>query len=145
MSLINSITTPSWLSPVASGSIPKNQLGSFEMNAKEFGPVAASAIGLAQAAGQAGDTVINLSTRGLDQLSRASQQVYQGVGDAVEAVGDAIEEVVDTVQDAASDVVEGIEDGFTAVTDTLSDAGNQVASYAALGLAAGRHLINELV
>jgi phage-related protein len=163
MSLINSINSPGWLSPIASGSIPKQQLGSFEMNSKEFGSVAAGAIGLVQAAGEAGDTVVNLSTRGLDQLNRATQQAYQGVddavdavGNAVEAVGDAIGDVVDTVQEAASDVVDGIqdgyqavvdsiEDGYQAVADTLSDAGSQVASYAALGLAAGRHLINELV
>jgi len=123
----NSISSALSLAPrLATPATARKPLGSFELNAKEFGPVAANAIGMAQAAGHGVSTLCTLSREGLASLGGAAQDLVEEV---VDGVSDAAQAVGDTVGSAAS---------------AVGDAASSVASYAALGALAGAALINEL-
>ena len=126
MNVTNPLSTLSNLLPVASGLTPRKQLGSFEVNAREFGPVAATAIGAVQAGATAAETVYEFSTESLSKLGQAAEQ-------AVDQVVDAVEDGYEAVSDTLGDIVDGV-----------GDAAQSVAGYAALGLAAGKRLVNEL-
>lgn len=167
MSILNSISNASLLPQVASKSIPASQLGSFEINSREFGPVAAGAIGAAQTVRDAGQTLYSFSAAGLDKLSQAASEastaVSEGLGDAVELAGDGVaaitggltqlaevveqtaSEVAGTVSRTSSEVVDSVKSAASQTLDTLAEAGSTVAGYAALGIAAGEQLVNELV
>lgn len=167
MSILNSISNASLLPQVASKSIPASQLGSFEINSREFGPVAAGAIGAAQTVRDAGQTLYSFSAAGLDKLSQAASEagaaVGEGLGDAVELASDGVaaitggltqlaevveqtaSEVAGTVSRTSSEVVDSVESAASQTLDTLAEASSTVAGYAALGIAAGEQLVNELV
>lgn len=130
---INSISS-SWLPQIASNSIPKSQQGSFEINSKEFGPVAATAIGVTQAAEEAAGTVCSISSSGLHKLGALAE-------DGVELLEDAAQAVYSPVAKAARTIGHGLSEAGSAV----ADAAGSVAGYATLGLAAGKQLISEVV
>jgi hypothetical protein len=157
MSVISSLNPSKLLSRVASDSIPKSQLGSFEINSKEFGPVTASAIGMAQALGDAGETAYSFSAESLAALGRnaesAAESVADAVGDLATTVTEGAEALVNgTVQgatqavsaakSAANQLVDGVEQAVDATLDTLGSVGSSVAGYATLGAAAAAHLLN---
>lgn len=119
---INSLAGPRHSPPLATSPTARQTLGSFELNAKQFGPLAANLIGVAQAAGQGASSVCSLSKQGLDELGRAAQTVYDGAAQAVQTVEDAVSSTAASIGDMAS----------------------SAASYAALGVAAGAALINEI-
>jgi len=96
--------------------------GPYEINSKAFGPVAASAIGVAQAIGDAASSVCSFSSEGLDALGDAAKAVYDGAASAVHQV-----------EDIAGSIVGGVE-----------SAAGTVAGYVALGVAAGEKLIDEV-
>jgi hypothetical protein len=115
-----------------SSALPAAQarLGSFERHAREYGPVAAGVIGVAQAGASAAETVVEFSAESLERLGRLA--------------GAAVEDVVDGV-------VEGVESGYDAlagavgeVIDGIGDVAQGAAGYAALGAAAGKRVFDEL-
>ena len=134
MSVINSVSSSSWFPQIASNSIPKSQQGSFEINSKEFGPVAAAAIGVAQATGDAAGTVCSISNTGLHKLGALAE-------DSVELLEDAAQTVYSPIAKAGQAIGHGLSEAGSAV----ADAAGSVAGYATLGLAAGKHLISEVV
>ncbi len=121
--------------------------GAFEINAREYGPVAATVISAGQLAGDAAQTLCHFSTEGLARLGRGAEEVLD---DTVDAVSDGASAVVDAVSDGARAVVGGVEKGLDAVGDAAhalyegtGDALQSLAGYATLGVAAGRRMINE--
>lgn len=171
MSIISSLNSSSLLPTVASNTISKSQLGSFEMNSKEFGPAAASVIGVAQAVGDAGETLATFSAESLEKLGEAATAVINGISDGVEQVANTVTDgasqlastvsqkaelaastvtqtatqLANSVKQTASDIVDGVQDAASETLDTLSEFGSNVASYGTLGVAAAEHLISELV
>lgn len=101
--------------------------GSFELNAREYGPVAATAISAVQLAGEAAESVCHFSTESLAKLGRGAERAVDGM--------------VDTVEDG----LEAVGDAAESVYDGATTAAQNIAGYATLGLAAGRRLVNELV
>lgn len=125
-SISSSLSLAPRLASTANTAAARKPLGSYELNTREFGPVAANAIGMAQAAGHGVSTICTLSREGLAELGEAAQDL---VDEVVDGVSDAAQAVSDTVSSAAS---------------AVGDAASSVASYAALGALAGAALINEL-
>lgn len=90
---------------VASRQLTSRPSGSYEINAREYGGVAAGAIGLAQAACQGGElaasTVVQLSARALQALEDGAGAVVDGLGDAADGIGDLGSSVMGCVTDVA--------------------------------------------
>lgn len=122
---IQSLNSSPWPT-VARGLTPKQQLRSFEVNAKEFGPVAASLIGVAQAAGD-----------GAENLATAGQQ-------AVQTFESALSSAASTVEKAAASAVATVKDALSTTAATVGDLASGVAGYATLGVAAGAVLMHEV-
>lgn len=157
MSAISSLSPSQLLSRVASDSIPKSQLGSFEINSKEFGPVAAAGIGMAQALADAGETAYSFSAEGLQALGRsaehAASSLVNAIGELGTTVADGAEALVDstvqgatqavtTAKTAAGQLVDSVEQAVDETLDTLGSVGSSVAGYASLGAAAATHLLD---
>lgn len=128
----------------------------YEANSKRFGPVVASAIGAAEATGTAASSVVNISAEGLQKLGDAIESGYDSVVSGVTSLGSglsnlahegvaAVEGAYDTVADAVSSAADSVSDAASSVTDTVSSAFGTVGQYAALGVAAGKQLISEVV
>ncbi|WPB55656.1 hypothetical protein [Xylophilus sp. GOD-11R] len=130
--------------------------GDYETNARLFGPVAASAIGTAEAVGSGASSVVQFSVEALQKAGDAIESGYDavksgvttvgtGVSDLASASADLAESAYDGVAHAVESVADGIGDAANAVTDTVSSALGTVGQYAALGLAASRQFINTVV
>jgi X-X-X-Leu-X-X-Gly heptad repeat protein len=165
MSTISSSTLP-----VAARQLTSKPSGSYEINAREYGPLAAGAIGLTQAAWQGGEnavsSVVSLSEAGLQKLSEgasavadgvaeAAETVVDGVEDAAQAVSDGLSDAADAVVDGVSDAAQAVADGAEALVDqgaellqdgwdALGDLGESVTGYLTAGVVAGKALLDEL-
>ncbi|MBK1616229.1 hypothetical protein CKO44_22500 [Rubrivivax gelatinosus] len=124
---------------------PRTEVGAYERNAKAFGPVVATAIGAANAAGGVCDSTCSFSSgalsalddwvdQGVDAVSSvgqtlagAAQAVEDGVGDTYSDIKQALGSVVDTVEGAAQSVSETVVDAVDGVTDFVSDTASAVA------------------
>lgn len=169
MSSINSIS--SYLAPLASSKACPDD---YSINAGLYGPVVASAIGVANAAADSASAIVSFSAEGLEKLSDMAESGYAAVGtalsDAGDTVGTAIGSVTDgitqlytdvaamasegmdalgdagrTVSDAAEEVIDSIEDGLSDAASTVSDAASSAADYVVLGIAAGAQAMSEIV
>lgn len=104
---------------IASRQLTSRPSGSYEINAREYGSAAATAIGLAQAACQGGEnavsSIVHLSEQGLQAL-----------------------------QHGVKDVADAVVDGAGAVIDEVTDIGSTVAGYATAGAVAAKALLGEL-
>lgn len=154
MSTISSSTLP-----VAARQLTSKPSGSYEINAREYGPLAAGAIGLSQAAWQGGEnavsSVVSLSEAGLQKLSQGAQAVADGVSDAAEAVVDGVQDAAQAVVDGVSDAAQAVADGAETLVDegaellqdgwdALGDLGESVTGYLTAGVVAGKALLDEL-
>lgn len=144
--------------------------GSFKENSDAFGPVAATAIGVAQAAAGVADSTVTIGSQALQGLSDAATYTVRTVGDSVEdavhLVGDGIGQVqdgahhlkqmagegVDALEHAAESAYDGVADfvedaahsighAATALYDSVGSGVSTLAGYAA----AGGQAISELV
>lgn len=156
------------ISPTAPGKRPAPS--AFELNSARFGPVAASAIGVAQATVPAASAVVSFSQAALKELSDAAEGVSDAVGEAVDFVEDGVSSLADGIVSLAHDGAEALEsacdegakfvasvehavdsattvigDATSAVTDGLKTAMGNVAGYALLGAASVAGFINDVV
>jgi len=117
-------------------SAANTRMGTFEINAKEFGSVVATAIGAAQAVGQAVSDSYSFSAQGLQSLADEGEQLVGAIADGaaavVSAVADAPAEIGAAIAQAGSDVA----DWVGSAVDTVEDAAANVAAYVGLGAAA---------
>jgi phage-related protein len=155
MSSVSSIsaTAPAQYVRSAGGVAPAE--GDYENNARMFGPLAASAIGAAEAGGTAASSVVSFSSESLQKLGDAIESGYDTVKSGIESVVNGVstlasegaatvENAYDEVADAVSSVAGGIGDAATSVSDTVSSALGTVGQYAMLGVAAGKQLLSEV-
>lgn len=131
----------------------------YETNAALFGPVAASALGVAQAAAPAASAVVTFSQAAMKELASAADSVSDTVGDAVDFVEDGLSSVAgaavavydqgvklaQSVENAADAVGDVVGSATGAVTDGLMTAASNVAGYALLGAAGLAGLIDDVV
>ncbi|MFT3954692.1 MAG: hypothetical protein QM722_09965 [Piscinibacter sp.] len=123
------------INSLASAYVPANtQLGSYERNAKAFGPVVATVLGAADAVGAAAESTCTFSS---DALSRLGDSI----GDGFAAVSDGIEQAADTIGSAAGDAVDTVGEFGGSVVDGVGDLLGSLAGYATTaGLAIGNAL-----
>lgn len=159
MSGINSINSAfnAAQSPYSAGQ--KAKLGNFEINSKQFGPVAASVIGAADLASDAASAVYSFSSESLRQLGQGADAAYDAIGQAVDQLGElddlAIEatmalvdgagELVDTIVEPVATAAQAVGDAVSDTVEELGSALGSVAGYATLGLLAGKQVLDELV
>ncbi len=124
--------------PVASRQLVDRPSGSFEINAREYGSVAAGAIGLAQAAWQGGENAVS-------SVVHWSEEGLQALEDGAKAVGHAVSSGVSEVKELATDVKDAVASGATTVLKEAGDIGSTVGGYLAAGAVAGKALIDEIL
>lgn len=100
------------IAPMANAHIdPRTLIGSYDRNAKAFGPVVAGVMGAAQAVGDAASATCEFSSEALAQLQASVERGVTAVEDAVQgaahAVADAGCELGHEVGEAVGDVVDG--------------------------------------
>ena len=124
----------------------------FEQNSAQFGPVAASAIGAAQALGEVASATVSWSEEAMSQAGQALREAEQAVEDQVIAWGDDIEEglgdlidageaVVDQVVDGGQALGHGVGQAATSLYETVEDWGRDAASALSSGVQAVRSLL----
>jgi len=129
--------------------------GSYETNARAFGPMVASAIGAAEAGTTAASAIVSFSSESLHQLGDAIESGYDavknGVGSMASGISqlahdgvDAVEGAYDEVADAVGSVAGSVGHAAGSISDGVGSALGTVGQYAALGMAAGRQLISEI-
>lgn len=110
---------------------PRSQ---FEKNAAAFGPVAASVIGVADAAGEALSDVASASGQAISSLGNTAKEGIDAVGDVVDDISSIIQagaryanqgmsladEAIDSVADALSDTAGSVRSGLTAGAQTIA-------------------------
>jgi len=100
-------------------STQKKPLGAFEVNSKQYGPVVATAMGVAQATGEAAHAGVSFSAEALKRLHDA--------GDALaDAAGAAWDGTVASVHDLAQGIEQGLSDGYHSVMDEASEIGSDI-------------------
>lgn len=134
----------------------------YDLNAREFGAVVATAIGAADALGKtssatwkfsedslkkladAGESAVDATTGAWDDLADGVDSVLNAVGDAIDTVEDVASDGVDAlssaasaVGDAVSNAAEAVSDGVGTVTDSVGEFVADVGSLLALGLGSG--------
>ncbi|WP_343633045.1 hypothetical protein [Roseateles sp.] len=122
---------------IASQQLVSRPSGSFEINAREYGTVAAGAIGLAQAAVQGGENAVS-------SVVHWSEEGLQALEDGAKAVSLAVSTGVQEIKEVATDVKNAVVSGTGTALKELGDAGSTVAGYLAAGAAAGKAIIDEL-
>lgn len=100
MSTVNSLS-----SAYSSNAQP---LTPYERNAKMYGPAAASAIGLADAATEAASSTVSFSSKALNELSEAGKTVVNTVSNTVSNTYHALGNVVDGVEQGVKELGLGI-------------------------------------
>jgi len=110
---------------------PRSQ---FEKNSAAFGPVAASVIGVADAATDAISDVTSAGGQAIASLGSTAKEGVEAVGDVVDDISHIIqagaryanqgahlaEEAIDTVGDALSDAASSVRSGLTAGAQTIA-------------------------
>ncbi|MDH0865248.1 hypothetical protein [Mitsuaria sp. GD03876] len=124
--------------PVASRQLVNRPSGSFEINAREYGSVAAGAIGLAQAAVQGGENAVST-------VVHWSEEGLQALEDGAKAVGQAVSTGVGEAKALAGEVKDAVVSGAGTVMKEAGDLGSTVGGYLAAGAVAGKALIDEIL
>lgn len=113
----------------------------FEVNSDAYGPVAASVIGVAEAAANAASATVSFSDQALHRLSGSVQDAIGSVEDGCHRVESAVESVVDGVTDAADAAASRVGNAVSSAYGAVGDAAGQAAAYATLGVQALRALV----
>ena len=150
-----------------------NRPGTYELNAKEFGPVVANTIGVAQSVGNAASATVSFSDKALSALGKeitsaanGVEDFFSGAADYLEDAGKSVvntaEKAVDYVEDAASSVkntvtsaadsvvdavesgVDGVESALGKVADGIASVTDTVGSYVGLGVASATNALKSL-
>lgn len=125
VSSINSIS--SYVQPLASAKACQDD---YTINAGLYGPVVASAIGVANAAADSASAICSFSAESLGKLGDMADAGYDAVGTALSDTGNAVESAFDSVTNGFtqlySDVAAMANDGL----DALGDVGQSVSNAA---------------
>ena len=124
--------------PLASRQLVNRPSGSFEINAREYGSVAAGAIGLAQAAWQGGENAVS-------SVVHWSEDGLQALEDGAKAVGHAVSSGVSEVAELAGEVKDAVASGASTVMREAGELGSSVGAYLAAGAVAGKALVDEIL
>ena len=123
MKIGNSTSAPANSALSVATAAEKSASGTYEKNAKEFGPVAASAIGLANGAAQ------------------SSSSVSKVVGSIENGLKTAAANTVELANEGAQE----IKSAYNKVSSGIGAVAGAAAGYAETGISAGAQVINALV
>ena len=118
-------------SPTAGVSTARKTPTAFDINSKEFGPTAATAIGVAAAATDAASATYSFSSEAMKKLGNMAdsaidtvENAFSGVGKELSSIGNTIEndakKAYNAVSDTVSTVVDKVEGAASSVEDELS-------------------------
>ncbi len=124
---------------------PNTRLGAYERNVKAFGPVTASALGVADAAVEAAKSTVSFSSDALqrlgDSLGEGFDAVTEGLSKGADLVSAAASDAVDSVTNLATRAADSVGEAGTYVADAVSDALDNLGHYATIaGVAVGNAL-----
>jgi hypothetical protein len=142
-------------SPIASRPVTNAQgvtRTAFEQNSAQFGPVAASAIGAAQALGEVASATVSWSEDALSQAGQGLVDAEQAVEGQLMAwahgVQEGLDELVDAGEAACDEVIDegkalgqGIGQVATSLYETVGQWGKDAASAVSSGVQAVRSLL----
>lgn len=118
--------------------------GPYELNARQYGPVVATAIGAASAVGDAASATCSFSQECLDELASAAKTGYDTVSSALSSAEQTVEDAADSVGDALSSAADTAGEALSWVADGVSDLAGGIANYVGLGAAAVSQAISEV-
>lgn len=105
----------------------------FELNSDAFGPVAASAIGLAQVAADAAGSTVTFSEQAWQSLSDSAHEAVSAVEGAASEVGHAVGAACQTVADAGSSAMSAVGQAASSLYSAVGDVADKTTAYAAIG------------
>ncbi len=129
----------------------KSTKTTFERNSDAYGPVAATAIGIADAATNGASSTVTISEHAINKLADTAhdvggvinhgvsevesglQSVGHAINDGFHEAGHAVEHAYDEVKDAATTVYNGVTHAASSVGDAVGSVGSKLAAYAAIG------------
>lgn len=120
---INNASSTALTAQQALAAAKKTTVSTFEKNAKEFGPIAASVIGLTSGAAQASSTL----------------------GKVVNGVENEIKEVANNTVALATTGANGLKSAYNTVAGGVGTVASAAANYASSGLSAATQVVNALV
>ncbi|WP_374430448.1 hypothetical protein [Ideonella dechloratans] len=82
-----------------------NRPGTYELNAKEFGPVVANTIGVAQSVGNAASATVSFSDKALSALGKDISDAANGVENFFSEAGNYLEDAGNSVIHTAEKAV----------------------------------------
>ena len=115
---------------VAATTAKKSAMGAFEKNSKEFGPIAASAIGVGKAAVENSSTLSKVVNSVENSVKEAANNTIALANDSTEGLKSAYNKVSSGVSSAASGI---------------GSAASAIAGYADAGLSATVQTVSALV
>jgi len=164
MTSINSFLPSASSSNIAASGVKKTPTA-FDINSAEFGPTAATAIGVAATATDAVGSTVSFSKEGLSKLVDMADSAVDSVENAISGAGkelstlghdiadefkkaygavehtassvvSAVEDAASTVENAVSSAASAVGDAATYVKDGVSAVADKASYYAAAGLGA---------
>lgn len=131
----------------------------FEKNSDAYGPVVASAIGIAQSVADGASTTVSLSEKalgkvvdsvedagttmahGIESAESGLQSAAHAIRNGLNEAENAVEQTYDSVKDTATSVYDEVANAASNVSDAISSVGSKLASYAAIGAQAVKDVI----
>jgi phage-related protein len=140
MTSVSSFLSPTIAGFSGVGSTSKTPTA-FDINAGEFGPTVASAIGVAAAATDAASATYSFSDEGLKKLSDLATSAADGVENAVAGVGNTLSKIGHEVEDdvkkaygvvknSVSTVVSKVENAASSVEDEMGSVASAIGDAA---------------
>lgn len=125
MSSVNNFLTSSGGS-TAGVSAARKPPTAFDINAKEFGPTAATVIGVAAAATDAASDTVSFSSAGLKKLGDMAESAINTVENAVTSVGKEFSSIGNTIENDVKKAYNAVSDTVSSVADKVEGAASSV-------------------
>lgn len=130
------------LSSLDAGAISRP--ATYELNARQYGPVVATAIGAADALGSAVSATCDISQEGLRELAQAGEDAYHVVAGALSGAEQTVEDAAHGISQGLSTAASTAGGALSSLADGVSDAAGSIASYLGLGVSAVSQALHEV-
>ncbi len=117
----------------------------FERNEDNYGTVAASALGLAQAATDQASASVTWSAQAMDKFASLAHEAHDVVSDAVHAVSEGVHGVENAVVGSWHGLEDAVASGYREVKQEVGEVGDAIGHAATSAYEAVAHAGDELV
>jgi hypothetical protein len=121
-----------------------NRPATYDLNARQYGPVVATAIGAADALGSAVSATYEFSKEGLEELAQAGEDAFHAVTGALGQAEQAVEDVAQDIGDELGAAASAAGSALSSVADGVSNLAGSIASYVGLGVSAASQALSEV-